>query len=292
MAADHPRGRRIFNVVKSSQFAVHGPSQQPAVSSLDAPKLFKMPLTRESGPTTRESRGEMHPVEAGSRRQHGPNILASTVGGLEGFNRLDNENHTAQNGSDSRFFSVPTGPKRFLDQPVASRNSNISRNQQSSPSFSKPVESATLETQPTTRGALASSHEDTADLPSRLLSRRQPRDLRGRSSTPFVTHDGENDAGDHAPVDYAVFQSLLVAQSKKDKIMKEQVGSLLVVMTLMLNFPQDEELLQLEQEVQELQGQNSKLLSEIDRVKNETKSYIQNCKKMSVLPSATKISWV
>jgi hypothetical protein len=166
--------------------------------------------------------------ETGSKRQHGPSTLPSTAGGLEGFTRQDNENTTVQNASGPRFFSIPAGPKRFLDQPAVARNPNAlnpPRPQPQPPSFSRPAQAVTPENHLVPGGVLASAHEDSAvDSQNRLLSRRHQRDFRARSSTPFLTtQDGENDAEQQAPVDYAVFQSLLVAQSKKDKVVKEQV---------------------------------------------------------------------
>jgi hypothetical protein len=49
-----------------------------------------------------------------------------------------------------------------------------------------------------------------------------------RSSTPARDVDLQ-DPDSHAPVDYSVFQSLMVAQSKKDKLLKDKVRLLVLV---------------------------------------------------------------
>lgn len=48
---------------------------------------------------------------------------------------------------------------------------------------------------------------------------------------------------------------------------------------------QEEEIFELEQKMQEMNAHNGNLIVELERIKNETKAYVQNCDKLLAIRS-------
>ncbi|PVG00456.1 hypothetical protein CPB86DRAFT_188990 [Serendipita vermifera] len=197
-------------------------------------------------------------------------ISLTGFSGLEGFNRPAQVDNVAQRLAQDAPSSLlaDTGPSTPINAAIFRRaNKHFvpyaapQSNALNTPAqlTTTPLNSA-LQIHPgsVARNSLGTPKAMASDVKqNRVLNLAPP----SRSATPALS---QQEIESHGPVDYAVFHSLMIAQGKKEKLLKQK----------------DEALEELQQHVQELEAKNAASANELDRVKQQTRKYMQDCDKL------------
>ncbi|CAG8671546.1 16684_t:CDS:2, partial [Acaulospora colombiana] len=229
-----------------------------------APLSFESSLTALAASTTGE-----HTTSANAFPTDG--ISLTRFSGLEGFDRPAQLDHAARSIAQD---AAPSSLLADID-PSTPINSAIFRraNKHFVPYAAPQSNALNTPIQPTTtplnsalqihpgsvaRNSLGTPKAMASDVKqNRVLNLAPP----SRSATPALS---QQEIESHGPVDYAVFHSLMIAQGKKEKLLKQK----------------DETLEQLQQHVQELEAKNSVCANELNHIKQQTRKYIQDCDKL------------